>query len=65
MKNDAMILPENLITPEQWAEFCEWAEDGGYDQSYFNRWDSKSYALQKQFLEEQREYYELNDCNLE
>lgn len=47
--------PELLISPEEWPDFCEWASDGGYDQSYFNRWDSKSLELQRQYLIEKRE----------
>lgn len=47
--------PPNLVRPEEWADFCEWARDGGYDQSYFNRWDSKSLELQKQYLAERDE----------
>jgi hypothetical protein len=44
--------PPPLIPAEQWAEFCEWAHDGGYDQSWFNRWDSKSLQLQQMYLDE-------------
>ncbi len=44
--------PPPLIPAEQWAEFCEWARDGGYDQSWFNRWDSKSLQLQQMYLDE-------------
>ena len=47
--------PKNLVQSEDWADFCEWARDGGYDQSYFNRWDSKSIELQKQYLAEREE----------
>lgn len=43
--------PPAPIVPN-WAAFCEWAKEGGYDESYFNRWDSKSLALQAQYLEE-------------
>jgi len=47
--------PKQLIPPEDWLDFCEWARYGGYDQSYFNRWDSKSLALQQQYLDELKE----------
>lgn len=47
--------PKQLIPPEDWLDFCEWARDGGYDQSYFNRWDSKSLALHQQYLDELKE----------
>lgn len=45
--------PTELVPPSRWAEFCEWARDGGYDESYFNRWDSRSLELQRQFLGEE------------
>lgn len=48
--------PEPLVSNEDWSDFCEWARDGGYDQSYFNRWDSKSLALQQQYLGERDEH---------
>ncbi|MDX9976302.1 MAG: hypothetical protein RBU21_25225 [FCB group bacterium] len=47
-------LPPLLIPQERWKEFCEWARDSGYDESYFNRWDSKSVELQRQYLEEHK-----------
>jgi hypothetical protein len=40
----------SIIPPELATEFLEWARDGGYDESYFNRWDSKSRALEETFL---------------
>lgn len=51
----AGVLPEKLVGPEEWPEFVRWARDGGYDESYFNRWDSKSQQLQAQYLEEMKE----------
>lgn len=44
--------PPSLVPPEQWSAFLEWARDGGYDESYFNRWDSKSRALEQAYLDE-------------
>lgn len=55
---DAKTPPPPLIPTEKWADFCEWARDGGYDQSYFNRYDSKSLELQQEYLDEQREHAE-------
>lgn len=49
---DAGTLPKDLISAGDWPDFCDWARDAGYDESYFNRYDSKSYALQQQYLEE-------------
>jgi len=46
--------PTPLVQAENWQKFVEWARDGGYDQSFFNRWDSKSQALQELYLEEQK-----------
>lgn len=37
---------------KDWKAFCEWAKEGGYDESYLNQWDSKCLALQEQFLAE-------------
>ena len=53
MSGSAFELPASLIPPEAWPAFCAWARDGGYDQSHFNRHDSKSRALEAQYLEEQ------------
>lgn len=53
--NDLSHPPPPLIPAELWPEFCEWAKDGGYDESYFNRYDSKSIALQEDFLVEIQE----------
>lgn len=46
---------KSAVPPELQQEFLEWAKDGGYDQSYFNRWDSKSRALEEAFLSERAE----------
>ncbi len=46
---------KSVVPPELQQEFLEWAQDGGYDQSYFNRWDSKSRALEETFLSERAE----------
>lgn len=43
---------KSIVPPELTKEFLEWARDGGYDESYFNRWDSKSRALEEMFLSE-------------
>lgn len=56
-KNPSAI-PGQIIPQSEWSEYCEWARDGGYDQSYFNRFDSKSVALQEAYLEEKREFDE-------
>lgn len=45
----------SVVPPELQKEFLEWAEDGGYDESYFNRWDSKSRVLEELFLSERAE----------
>lgn len=55
LNEDLSAPPAPLIPSDQWADFCEWAREGGYDQPWFNRWDSKSVWLQEQYLEEQRE----------
>lgn len=52
---DAGQLPPNLVAPEDWQDFCSWAQESGYDESWLNRWDSRSLALQEAFLEEQRD----------
>lgn len=44
--------PPSLIPANAWLDFLEWARDGGYDESYFNRWDSKSRALEQAYLDE-------------
>lgn len=55
MTRDLSKPPPSIIPAIQWNDFCEWARDGGYDQSYFNRFDSKSLALQELYLEELRD----------
>lgn len=45
-------VPASLIPAARWREFREWVAEGGYDESYFNRWDSKSRQLEEAFLEE-------------
>jgi hypothetical protein len=45
-------VPKSLITSDLTDEFQSWARDGGYDESYFDRWDSKSLALEEEFLAE-------------
>lgn len=52
---DATRPPEPLVPPEQWPDFCDWVRDGGYDESWLNRWDSRSLWLQEQYLEEMRD----------
>jgi hypothetical protein len=52
---DASTPPPPLIPEGQWQDFVQWANDGGYDQSYFDRWDSKSLALQQTYLDEMEE----------
>lgn len=49
---EAHLVPEPLVPASRWHEFVEWANDGGYDESWHNRWDSKSQELQRTFLEE-------------
>jgi hypothetical protein len=55
MTTDAAIVPPPLVQPSRWNEFIEWARDGGYDESWFNRWDSKFHELQRVFLDETSE----------
>ena len=55
-KELASDLPKPLVGPDEWSDFVEWAHDGGYDESYFNRWDSKSYYLQVQYIDEKEEF---------
>ncbi|ATS86760.1 MULTISPECIES: HU family DNA-binding protein [Xanthomonas] len=43
--------PPSLIPEDQRADFLAWAREGGYDESYFNRWDSKSRQLEEDYLE--------------
>lgn len=50
--NSAFILPPSLIPADQRQDFLQWADDGGYDQSYFNRWDAKSRELEQNYLDE-------------
>lgn len=52
MSVEAHFVPAPLVPPSLWSEFLEWARDGGYDESYHNRWDSKSIELQRLFMEE-------------
>ncbi len=49
---EAHIVPEPLVPASRWQEFIGWANDGGYDESWHNRWDSRSLELQRTFLEE-------------
>lgn len=49
---EAHLVPEPLVPASRWHEFIAWANDGGYDESWHNRWDSKSQELQRTFLEE-------------
>jgi len=42
----------SLIIVLDWAEFVSWAEDGGYDESYFDVNHEKCLALQQMYLEE-------------
>lgn len=51
--SSAFELPKNLVPADRWAEFCAWAQDGGYGESELNRWDYRSMELQRQFLEEE------------
>lgn len=59
-KELASDLPKPLVGPDDWsdlwADFVEWAYDDGYDESYFNRWDSKSYYPQVQYIDEKEEF---------
>lgn len=59
--SDISQPPPSIIPENEWMDFCEWARGGGYDQSYFNRFDSKSPALQAQYLEEQREQQQTTE----
>lgn len=52
MMIEANLVPEPLVPASRWQDFIEWANDGGYDESYHNRWDSKSLELQRTFLDE-------------
>lgn len=52
MTSDLSSPPPNIVPPDLWKDFMEWARDGGYDESYFDRWDSKSVALQVAFIAE-------------
>lgn len=54
---DTSILspPASLIPAARLPDFFAWALEGGYDESYHNRWDSKSLALQEAYLEETQE----------
>lgn len=55
MTTDARLPPKSVIPPSRWKEFTDWANDGGYDESRHDRWDSKSVELQRQFLQETEE----------
>jgi len=52
MLRDASVVPPSLVPPSRWQDFVEWTAEGGYDESYFDRRDSKSLELQRLFLEE-------------
>lgn len=52
MTSDFANALNPLIPADRWAEYMEWATDGGYDESFHDRWHSKSRDLQRQFLEE-------------
>lgn len=45
-------LPPSPVPATRREEFAEWARDGGYDESYFDRWDSRSLALEEAFMEQ-------------
>jgi len=49
-RNDASLV----IVPD-WAEFCDWVKDAGYDEAYLDINDSRCLALQAAFLEETHE----------
>lgn len=51
--NGFPIRPPVIVS--DWNAFCEWGKDGGYDESYFNMYDSKCLALQEQYLQEMEE----------
>jgi hypothetical protein len=53
--NPSNDLLKSVIPAHLYHEFLEWARDGGYDESYFNRWDSKSRVLEEEFLMERTE----------
>ena len=42
----------SLIVVADWQAFVAWAEDAGYDESYFDINDEKCLALQIQYREE-------------
>lgn len=44
--------PRPIVEASRWEDFLSWANDCGYDESYFNRFDSKSLEIQLTFLEE-------------
>lgn len=52
MPRVASAVPPPLVPSSRWQEFVEWASEGGYDESCFDRRDSKSHELQRLFLEE-------------
>jgi len=52
MQQDMEWALQPLVDATAWSDFVSWAREGGYDESYFNRWDSKSQELQRQYLEE-------------
>ena len=49
-RNDASLV----IVPD-WAEFCAWFQDAGYDEASLDINDSRCLALQEAFLEERQE----------
>lgn len=50
---------KSVIPTELSSDFLEWAMDSGYDESYFNRWDSKCRALEETFLNERLDRSDL------
>lgn len=59
---NAIEIPKSLIPMSQKADFFEWARDGGYDESHFNRYDSKSRALEETYLEAVGSQQHSNDA---
>lgn len=43
---------KSLTIVPNWKEFVSWAEDAGYDESYFDVNDSKCLELQRKYLQE-------------
>ncbi|NTF18040.1 hypothetical protein G6L37_06455 [Agrobacterium rubi] len=52
MLRDASQVPPPLVPASRYQDFVQWASECGYDESYFNRWDSKYQEIQSLFLEE-------------